>query len=180
MRWIIVGLIGLAYGGAAFAAVPRNEIFLGKFDGVEYGALLPAIPKLVPTPQDKRGWILGYQFASSEPVSGLVAMLGVNALRYEEPEQQAMLLSAYASFRLMLGRFLFLHPYLEGSVKGPTLFYDKEGGARFGLYQEYAAVGCSIGASQVLALSVRVYRYYENKEEILYTTPYVFSASLCF
>ena len=180
MRRIITILPFLCVLEYGICYIPKNEFIVGKFDDVAYSSLLPAVPGLTAEPQEKTGWLLGYQFATSEPVSGLMAMLGANALRYEEGDKSLMMLSAYASFRLWLGRFLFLHPYAEGSIKGPTLFYSAEEGGQFGYFQDYVALGCAIGSAQVLALSVRIYRYYENKDAIIYTTPYVFSASLCF
>lgn len=177
MRWITSFLFGSLLSLQAFS--PQNEFYCGVFDPSEYVIPIETLAQFSKGTGDEKGWIFGYQRSANSGMGGISAYFGSNILHWQDLEKEMYVGAVYASFRVWFGSLLFLHPYVEASVKGPCLIYSEEK-PQWGVFQDYMSLGCAIGSWQAINLSIRVYRYYEDKENALFTTPYVFCASLCF
>lgn len=100
------------------------------------------------------GYLFSYQNALSYPYHPLSIYGGMDfGLWKFGIEESVYTYSSYVSTRLSLLPVLFIHPYIEVSVGGPTYISDMEfGGKEFPshfIFQSYLAVGVSLTAATV-------------------------------
>lgn len=151
-------------------AFPSNQVLqISYCDESRINANMPRTPNFMRSPKDlgvERGFMAQYQHIILDSMGTISLYGGGSVGRWEGLSDQIITGSAFLSGRLWVMHLLFLHPYVEYSVFGPTLaskknFADLNFETNF-LFQNYFGVGFEVGQSRGFSVDLKTIRYYES------------------
>lgn len=155
--------------GSIFAYPARQVLQISYCDDDRIQAQIPRTPNFMRSRRDTgvdRGYMALYQHLILDSMGTISIHVGGNVARWESQQDQLTTGSLFLSGRLWVLHLLFLHPYVEYSLFGPTLvsksaFAGLEFGSRF-LFQNFFGVGVELGSERALSVDLKMLRYYES------------------
>lgn len=151
-------------------AFPANQVLqISYCDENRINAQMPRTPNFMRSPKDmgvEKGFMALYEHVILDTLGTISIYGGGNLARWESLNDQIITGSAFLSGRLWVLHLLFLHPYVEYSILGPTLasknsFGDLNFQTNF-LFQNFFGVGVEVGQNRGFSFDIKTIRYYES------------------
>ncbi len=153
-------------------AYPSNQVLQVSYcDEDRFNTQMPKTPNFMRSVRDKgveRGFMALYQHVLLDTMGTISIYGGGNIARWHSLDDQIVTGSAFLSGRLWVLHLLFIHPYVEYSMFGPTLTSkDSFGELNFKsnfLFQNFFGVGVEIGEKRGFSIDLKTIRYYESND----------------
>ncbi len=152
------------------SAFPARQVLqISYYDDDKITTQMPKTPNFMRSRRDvgvDRGVMALYEYTILDVLGAVSLHVGGNVGRWERGSEQLVTGSAFLSGRLWVLHLLFLHPYFEYSLLGPTIasrdnFADMKFKSNI-LFQNFFGVGMDIGESRGFSIDIKTIRYYES------------------
>ena len=156
---------------SAANAIPSSQVLQVSFcDEEKLNTQMPKTPNFMRSGKDKgveRGYMALYEHVILDTMGTFSIHAGGNVARWTSANDQIVTGSAFLSGRMWVLHLLFIHPYVEYSIFGPTLvskesFGDLKFQSNF-LFQNFFGVGVDIGEGTGFSIDLKTIRYYESQ-----------------
>lgn len=151
-------------------AFPAKQVLqLSYYDDERVTAQMPQTPNFMRSNSDMgvdRGVMGLYEYTLFDVFGAISIHAGANVGRWHSGPDQIVTGSAFLSGRLWVFHLLFIHPYVEYSLLGPTLIskevFSEVGFSSNVLFQNFFGVGVEVGEGRGFSVDLKTIRYYHT------------------
>ncbi len=149
------------------AATANHILSISYFDESQMKFNYPQVPNFVKAPSSEnieKGYMIFYEQKLFDLASFISFYAGGNLGRYHKEDDTIYSASLSLASRFWLAHLVFLHPYVEIGLFGPTVFskneFKNEDLKSNFLFQNYLSVGTELGRGSGLNLELKAVRFF--------------------